>query len=103
MVDLAEEVDDVELHHEHAAPDEARTEPLHRLRRRPLGTEPERDRQKVSLVDGFQHQLGGLPSHTITDPGYPQRTLATLWFRDIHTPGRRGTITTCAEITLKFP
>jgi hypothetical protein len=44
-----------------------------------------------------------LLSHTITDPGYPQRTLATMWFRDVHTPGRRGTIHTCAEVTLEFP
>jgi hypothetical protein len=25
-----------------------------------------------------------------------------LWFRDIHTPGRRGTVTTLAEIALEF-
>jgi hypothetical protein len=25
-----------------------------------------------------------------------------LWFRDIHTPGRRGTVTALAEITLEF-
>ena len=43
-----------------------------------------------------------LAADLITDGGYRKRPLTALWFRDLHTPGRRRTILTCAEVMLEF-
>jgi hypothetical protein len=102
MIDLAEEVADVELGRELAALDEAHPEALHRLRGRPLRPEPVRARAEVRLEDGLQHDPGGLLGYPVADRGDAQRPLPALWFRDVYAPGRRGTIHTCAQVSLEL-
>jgi len=101
VIDLAEEVADVELRHELAAPDEAHPEALHRLRGRPARPEPIRARQEIRLEDGFQHEPGRLLGHPVTDGGDTQRPRATVWFGDVHTPGWRRTVTACPKVMLE--
>jgi len=103
MADLTEEVADIELRDELIALDEPGPEPFHRLRSRPLRPEPERARREVRLEDGLQHQLGRLLGHPVTHGRNAERPLAALRFRDVHTPGGRGTVRACAEVRLKFP
>ena len=67
MADLAEEVADIELRDKMAARNEAGPEPLHRLRGRPLRPEPVRARREVRLENGFQHDLGRLLGHPVTN------------------------------------
>ena len=102
VADLAEEVTDVELRDKLAPADEAGTEPLHRLRGRPLRPEPVRARREVRLEEGFQHDLGRLLGHPVTNRRNAERPLAAIGFRDVHAPGRRGTIRACAQVSLEF-
>jgi len=103
MADLAEEVPDIELRDKLAPRDEPGTEPFHRLRGRPLRPEPVRARQEIRLEEGFQHDLGRLPGHPVTHRRNAERPLAAIGLRDVHAPGRRGTVLTCTQISLEFP
>ena len=102
VADLAEEVPDVELRDKLAPADEAGTEPLHRLHSRPLRPEPVRARREVRLEEGFQHDLGRLLGHPVTNRRNAERPLAAIGFRDVHAPGRRGTVRACAQVLLEF-
>src|SRR5579859_4519591 len=102
MADLAEEVTDVKLRDEHAAFDEPGTKPFHRLRSGPLRPETVRARQEIRLEHRLQHQLGRLLGHPVTDHRDTQRPLAAIWFRDIHAPGRRGTVRALAQVMLEL-
>jgi len=102
MADLAEEVPDVELRDKLTALDEPGAQPLHRHRRRPPRPEPVRARLEARLEDGFQDDLRGLLGHPVTDHRDTQRPLPALWFRDVHAPGRRWTITTPAQVSLQL-
>jgi hypothetical protein len=99
VVDLAEEISDIKLHHKHVTLDEPDPQPLHRRRGRPLRPKPIPARQKIRLENRFQHDLGRRLDHPVPHRGNPQRPLTAPWFRDLHTPGRRGTIPTRLEIT----
>jgi DNA invertase Pin-like site-specific DNA recombinase len=102
VVDLAEEVGDIKLHHKRVALDEAGTQPLHRLCGRPLRPKPIRARHEIRLEDRFQHQLGRRLGHPVSHRGYPQRPLTASWFRDLHAPGRRGAISTRLEVAAQL-
>ena len=102
VIDLAEEVADVELRDKHLARDETGAQPLHRLRGRPPRPEPVRARRKVRFENWFQHDLRGLLGHPVADHRDAQRPLAAIWLRDVHAPGRRGTVPARAEILLKL-
>jgi hypothetical protein len=102
MADLAEEVPDAELHDELAPGDEPGTKPLHRLHSRPLRPEPVRARQEVRLEHRLQHQPGRLLRHPVADRRYAQRPLAAIWLRDVHAPGRRGTVRALPQVMLEF-
>jgi len=103
MADLAEEVADVELRDELVTRDEPGPEPFHRLRGRPPRPEPVRARREIRLENRLQHDLGRLLGHPVTNRRNAKRPRAALRFRDVHAPGRRGTVHTCAQISLKFP
>jgi site-specific DNA recombinase len=94
VVDLAEEIGDIKLHNMSDPVDEADTQSLHRLSGRPFRPKPIRARQKVRLENRFQHDLGRLLGHPVSHRGNAQRPLTASWFRDLHTPGWRGTIPT---------
>ena len=93
MVDLAEEIGDIKLHHMGDALDEPDPKPLHRLRRRPLRPKPIA-RHKVGLENRFQYDLGRRLGHPVSHRGNPQRPLTASWFRDLHPTRRRRTVTT---------
>ena len=69
VVDLAEEIGDIKLHHKRVALDEAGTQPLHRLCGRPLRPKPIRARHEIRLEDRFQHQLGRRLGHPVAHRG----------------------------------
>ena len=102
MADLAEEVPDVELRDKLAPGDEPGSQPLHRLRRRPLRPEPERARKEIRLEHRLQHQLRRLLRHPVADRRDTERPLAPVWLRDVHAPGGRGTVRALAQVALKL-
>jgi hypothetical protein len=102
MVDVVEEAPDVGLGHLGVSRDERLPDDLFCLHRRPLRPEPERHRLEVGLEDRLHHDLGGGLSHPVTHRGDSQRSDPTCWFRDIHTPGRRGTIRPGPKISLQL-
>src|ERR1700735_1218073 len=102
MIYLTEKVADVELRDKDTALDAPGAKPFHRLRGRPLRPEPVRARTEGRLEDGLQHDLRGLLGHPVADHRYAQRPLAAIWLWDVHAPGRRGAITTCAPGRLKL-
>ncbi len=57
---------------------------------------------KSSLEDRFDHDLGRRLHHPVADGGDAQWPHTAMRFGDVHTPGGRGTIRTCAEILLQF-
>ena len=68
-----------------------------------FGRNPYEHGSEIRLEDRFQHDLGRLLGHPVTHGRNAQRPLAALRFRDVHAPGRRGTVRACAEIGLKLP
>ena len=82
--------------------DEPDPQSFHRLRRRPARQEPIRHRREVGLEDRFQHELRGGLRHPVANRRDAQRPPATIWFRDVHPPGRRRTIRSCAELAAQF-
>jgi len=82
--------------------DETGAKPLHRLRGRPLRPEPVRARKEVRLEHRLQHDLRGLLRHSVANRRYAERPLAAIWLRDIHAPGRRGTVRALAQASLKL-
>jgi hypothetical protein len=102
VVDLAEKIGDIELDHELVALDEAGTQPLHRLRGRPLQPKPIRTRHKVRLENRFQHDLGRRLGHPIPHRRNPQRPLTTSWFLDLHPTRRRRAVHALAKVTTQL-
>jgi site-specific DNA recombinase len=98
VIDLAEKITDIELHDMTNPLDEPDPKPFHRLRRGPFRPEPVRARQEIRLENRFQHDLDRLLGHSVPDRRNTQRPHTTSWFRNIHTPHRRGTIPACLKV-----
>jgi site-specific DNA recombinase len=102
MADLTEEAPDIELRDKAVPGDEPGSQPFHRHHRRPPRPEPERARKEIRLEHRLQHDLGRLLRHPVTDRRDAQRPLAAIRFRDVHAPGRRGTVRALAQVALKL-
>jgi hypothetical protein len=102
LVKPTEKVADVGLCDPHPAARKRDPDALERLQRRPPGTEPIRDLQKVGLEDRLQHQPGRLLTNPVADRRDPERPHTTTWLRDPHAPDRRGAIPTFTKSTLQL-
>ena len=67
-----------------------------------LGRNPyEHDKKSASKM-GSMHDLRRRLSDPVPHRGDPQRPVPACWFRDVHTPGWRGTIRPGTQIGLEF-
>src|SRR5690625_3236936 len=89
---LSKKTPDIGLGHMGIPPRKRLTDGLLRTQRRSLRAKPERAVLEVSFENRLQHDLRCGLSHPVSHRGNPQRSVPACWFRDVHTPRRRGTI-----------
>jgi len=103
FVDSIEKGPDISVHNVvHFLPQERIRQRIQRLMLATPRAKPIREAQKVLLIDRIEDGDHAMLDNLVLQRGYPQRTLPSVGFRDIHPPRRlrsvRSTVDPAAQI-----